>query len=387
MKEWTPRRVTLALLAGVFISTFPRFLMPPMLLAMAADFGTTLTTITLAASAYFFVYGLAQPLWGLVSDRIGRVRTMRTALVLAAIGDLASTIPMPVEAFVVVRGLSGAFMAGVFPAAIIYIGDAVKDPRQRQPVIATLMSGVAIGITLGTLLGGLGVGTLGWRPMFWIAAGGSLLVSWSVRRLPEPVREPAPPVREAFRIVLSSGWSWVLYALVFVEAGVLLGGFAMIPASIEVAGGTPAVAGLLTASYGLSVLAMSAAARRASAHVAAARLLVVGGVGAVLGFGLLAIGLSAPLVVASVVLQGVAWVFMHSTLQTWATSLTVRARATAVSLFAGFMFLGNAVGTFLAGLALEDAGSQALFLIATFVAALLTATAAAARRRFEHRLV
>ncbi|MHB1165848.1 MAG: MFS transporter [Candidatus Nanopelagicales bacterium] len=303
MKEWTPRRVTLALLAGVFISTFPRFLMPPMLLAMAADFGTTLTTITLAASAYFFVYGLAQPLWGLVSDRIGRVRTMRTALVLAAIGDLASTIPMPVEAFVVVRGLSGAFMAGVFPAAIIYIGDAVKDPRQRQPVIATLMSGVAIGITLGTLLGGLGVGTLGWRPMFWIAAGGSLLVSWSVRRLPEPVREPAPPVREAFRIVLSSGWSWVLYALVFVEAGVLLGGFAMIPASIEVAGGTPAVAGLLTASYGLSVLAMSAAARRASAHVAAARLLVVGGVGAVLGFGLLAIGLSAPLVVASVVLK------------------------------------------------------------------------------------
>lgn len=387
MTTWSQGRITTALLAGVFISTFSRFLMPPMLLEMAADFGTTLAAIALAASAYFFAYGLAQPVWGIVSDRIGRVRTMQTALVLAAIGDVASTIPMSLEAFVAVRGLSGACMAGVFPAALIYIGDSVKDPRKRQPAVAMLMTGVAIGITLGTLLGGLGIETLGWQPMFWATAAGSLLVAWFVRRLPEPEHEAAPPVLRSFRIILSSGWPWLLYLLVFVEAGVLLGGLAMIPASIEVAGGTPAVAGLLTAAYGVSVLVMSVAARRASASTSAARLLVIGGAGAVLGFGLLAIGISPVLVVAGVTLQGVAWVFMHSTLQTWATSLSVAARATAVSLFAGFMFLGNAVGTLSAGLTLERAGSQALFLGATVVALVLTVTAAAARRRFEHRLV
>lgn len=383
----TPRRIIAALLAGVFISTFARFLMPPMLLAMAADFEVTLGVISLAAAAYFLTYGLAQPVWGIISDKIGRVPVMRTALLLSALFDLASAIPMPIELFVVVRALGGACMAGVFPAALIYIGDAVHDPRERQPKIAVLMSGVALGITLGTLTSGLGVETIGWRAFYVITAGLCALVAWYVSGVPEPAR-PAPlPVRTAFATVLSNGWSWLLYALVFVEAGVLLGGFAMIPASIELSGGTPAIAGLLTAGYGVSVLVMSYIARTASARLAAAVLLVIGGTGAVLAYALLAIDITPVFVVGSVALLGVAWVFMHTTLQTWATSLTSEARATAVSLFAGFMFFGNAVGTLVAGVALEDAGSRALFLSAAAIALILTVVAATARRRFESRLV
>lgn len=382
-----PRSILTALLAGVFISTFARFLMPPMLLAMAGDFQVSLALISLAASAYFFTYGLAQPVWGIISDRIGRVAVMRTALLLSAVFDAASAIPMPIGAFIVVRAVSGACMAGVFPAALIYIGDAIHDPRERQPRIAVLMSGVAMGITLGTLTAGLGVETIGWRAFYVITAVLSGLVAWYVSRVPEPERPEPLPVARAFSLVLSSGWSWLLYALVFVEAGVLLGGFAMIPASVELAGGTPALAGLLTAGYGISVLVMSAIARSLSARWAAAVLIAIGGAGAVIGYGLLAVAISPIYVVVSVVLMGVAWVFMHSTLQAWATSLSAEARATAVSLFAGFMFFGNAVGTLLAGVVLQDAGSRTLFLALTAIALVLTIVAASARRRFEHRLV
>lgn len=387
MTHLVPRRVITALLAGVFISTFARFLMPPMLLAMAADFEVTLAIISLAASAYFLTYGLAQPVWGIISDRIGRVAVMRTALLLSALFDAASAIPMPVELFIVIRAVSGACMAGVFPAALIYIGDAIHDPRERQPRIALLMSGVAIGITLGTLVAGLGVEAIGWRAFYVMTAALSALIAWYVSRVPEPQRPEPLPVRRAFALVLSSGWSWLLYALVFVEAGVLLGGFAMIPASVELAGGTPALAGLLTAGYGLSVLVMSAIARTLSARWAAAVLIAIGGTGAFVGYGLLAIDVSPLFVVLSVILLGVAWVFMHSTLQTWATSLSAEARATAVSLFAGFMFFGNAVGTLIAGVALQDAGARALFLTLTAIALALTIVASTARRRFEHRLV
>lgn len=386
MTQALPRQVVLALLAGVFISTFARFLMPPMLLAMSTDFDVTLAVISLAASAYFLTYGLAQPVWGIVSDRIGRVAVMRTALLLSAVLDALSAIPMPIGAFVVMRALSGACMAGVFPAALIYVGDAISDPRDRQPRIALLMSGVAMGITLGTLAAGLGVETIGWRAFYLVTAALSALVAAYVSRVPEPPRAPSLPIRRSFSIVLSDGWSWLLYALVFVEAGILLGGFAMIPASIELAGNSPAVAGLLTAGYGVSVLVMSAIARYLSARLAAATLLVIGGAGAIIGFGLLAVEISPLLVIASVILLGVAWVFMHSTLQTWATSLTAEARATAVSLFAGFMFLGNGVGTLLAGFALESAGSRLLFLTVTLIALVLTAVAAIARRRFDNRL-
>lgn len=387
MSNAFPRRIVTALLAGVFISTFARFLMPPMLLAMAGDFAVSLAVISLAASAYFLTYGLAQPVWGIISDRIGRVAVMRTALLMSAGLDAISTIPMPIEAFIGVRALSGACMAGVFPAALIYIGDAIADPRERQPRIAVLMSGVAMGITLGTLGAGLGVETIGWRAFYLITAGLSALVAWYVTGIPEVDRPVPLPVRRAFAHVLSSGWSWMLYALVFVEAGVLLGALAMIPASIELAGATPAVAGLLTAGYGISVLIMSALARKASARWPAALLIAIGGSSAVVGYALLAIDIAPALVVTTVLLQGVAWVFMHSTLQTWATSLTSEARATAVSLFAGFMFFGNAVGTLIAGYALQNEGPRILFATASVVVLSLTIVASIARRRFEQRLV
>ena len=387
MNSPLPTRVIAALLAGVFISTFARFLMPPMLLAMSTDFAVTLAVISLAASAYFLTYGLAQPVWGVISDRIGRVAVMRLALLSSATLDALSAIPMPVSLFIVTRALSGACMAGVFPAALIYVGDAIKNPRDRQPRIALLMSGVAIGITLGTLAAGLGVETIGWRAFYLITAALSVAVALFVARVPEPQRGPTLPVAQAFAIVLTDRWSLLLYGLVFVEAGILLGGFAMIPASIELAGGTPAIAGLLTAGYGISVLVMSTIARYASAKLAAAVLLVIGGSGAIIGFGLLALSISPILVVVSVTLLGVAWVFMHSTLQTWATSLSSEARATAVSLFAGFMFLGNGVGTLLAGWGLENAGARSLFLTVTCIALLLTVIAAISRRRFESRIV
>ncbi len=208
----------------------------------------------------------------------------------------------------------------------------------------------------------------------------SVAVALFVARVPEPQRGPTLPVARALARVLTDRWSLLLYGLVFVEAGILLGGFAMIPASIELAGGTPAIAGLLTAGYGISVLVMST-------KLAAAVLLVIGGSGAIIGFGLLALSISPILVVVSVTLLGVAWVFMHSTLQTWATSLSSEARATAVSLFAGFMFLGNGVGTLLAGWGLENAGARSLFLTVTCIALLLTVIAAISRRRFESRIV
>ncbi len=65
-----------------------------MLLTMGQDFNVDLATITLSVSAYLLFYGLAQPVWGLISDRLGRISTLRLALILAAVMDLVSIIPM-----------------------------------------------------------------------------------------------------------------------------------------------------------------------------------------------------------------------------------------------------------------------------------------------------
>jgi MFS family permease len=78
----TPIRL---LQAAAFVATFDRFAMPPMLVAIAVDLGAPLGEVVRAAGLYFLVYGLSQPVWGSVSDRFGRVATMRVTLFLAGL--------------------------------------------------------------------------------------------------------------------------------------------------------------------------------------------------------------------------------------------------------------------------------------------------------------
>ncbi len=59
--------------------------------------------------------------------------------------------------------------------------------------------------------------------------------------------------------------------------------------------------------------------------------------------------------VLATVLIGLAWVAMHSSLQTWATEVLPSARATVVSLFAGSLFIGSSLGA-IAVADLADAG-------------------------------
>ena len=78
--------------ATTLVSTLDRFAMPPMLVAIATSLGVPLTQVVTAAGAYFLVYGLGQPLWGFASDRYGRVRTLRTSLVVAGVFSLVSAL-------------------------------------------------------------------------------------------------------------------------------------------------------------------------------------------------------------------------------------------------------------------------------------------------------
>ena len=60
-----------------FSSSVDRFLFAPLIVVIAADLGASLAAVTLAATAYFQAYGVMQPVWAVVSDRLGRVRTIR----------------------------------------------------------------------------------------------------------------------------------------------------------------------------------------------------------------------------------------------------------------------------------------------------------------------
>jgi MFS family permease len=76
---------------AAFFSSFDRFAIAPMLLTIAASLGASLTEVAATASLYYLFYDLMQPAWGMLSDRLGRVRVMRLTFFGAAFAGILSS--------------------------------------------------------------------------------------------------------------------------------------------------------------------------------------------------------------------------------------------------------------------------------------------------------
>lgn len=366
-----------------FVSTLDRFAMPPMLVAIAHDLDASLSDVVHAAGAYFLVYGLSQPLWGMVSDRLGRVRTMRLTLLVAGLLALLSAGAWSPLSLAVSRGLAGGFFGAAYPSTLIYVGDTVRI-SERQRDIARLMVGVATGTALASVGAGVLADVLSWRVAFLVTGAASVtLALWTLRSLPEPEATTRPgSVREAIGSVARSRVALLVLLFAFTEGAVLLGGLTMLPPAVENAGASAAVAGAVTAVYGVAVYLGSRLVGRLAATWHPSRLIGLGAGSAVVACGLLAISQEPPVAVVVALLLGLAWTSMHSSLQTWATEVLPDARATVVSFFAGSLFVGSALAAVLVA-ELADAGRFTVIYAAYAVLAVpLGIGAGLARRRW-----
>jgi len=369
--------------ATAFVSTLDRFAMPPMLVVIAHDLGVPLADVVRAAGAYFLAYGLSQPLWGMVSDRLGRVRTMQLTLIGAALATLASALSGSAGVLLLTRGLAGGFFGAAYPATLIYLGDTVPAVgRQRQ--IARLMVGVATGTAIASVGGGVLADMVSWRVAFLITGVASLALAWMLRRLPEPAETHRPAsLLEPLRTVSRSGIALLILLFAFVEGAVVLGGLTLLPPAVESSGATVTMAGAVTGVYGVSVFLGSRLVGRLSAHWHTAGLIGLGGAFAVLGCALFALSQQAVMAVVVAVVFGLAWTLMHSSLQTWATEVLPTARATIVSLFAGSLFVGSAVAAIVVSGPAEDGNYSLIYAGCAALAVPLAVGAGIGRRRWR----
>jgi predicted MFS family arabinose efflux permease len=368
---------------NAFVSILDRFAMPPLLIAIATDLDVPLSAVVQAAGVYFLAYGVSQPVWGLVSDSLGLVRTMRSALVVAGLAAVAAAFAVTPLMLGLARGVGGAFFGAAYPAGIIYVGDTVPaDSRQRE--LTRLMVGVALGTALASVGAGVIAELFTWRAVFVATGLAALILSVALRLLAEPPRtrnhrNPLAPLGTVAR----SGPALFVLGLAFVEGGVLLGVLTLLPSAIEAAGASTALAGGVASIYGVAVLVFAGAVGRLSRRLHPSRLIAVGAAAAVAACLVLSLSRAAPAAVAVTLLLGLAWAAMHSSLQTWATEVLPPARATVVSLFAGALFCGSALAA-VAVADLADAGRfRTIFLAAALVAVPLGLVAVWGRARWQ----
>lgn len=370
------------LMAAAFLSTFDRFTIAPMLVTIAADLRVSLAEVSAAASLYFLLYGLMQPVWGMLSDRLGRVRVIRLALILALVPGLVSAFTPNLAVLVAARALAGGLFAGVIPASLVYIGDTVPmDSRQRALANQLASSGVATG--LATAGAGLAAYLDLWRLAFAVPVVASLVLGLLLARLPEPEREAG----EAGALVrigqfLKSPWAVLVVLLALVEGGVILGFLTYLAPALESGGYGAAVSGLAVGLFGVATLVWSRLTGRVTDRFGKGASILLGG--ALLSAGYAAGAASQGFfgIAASAFLVGGGFAFMHPTLQNWATEVLPEARATVISLFAAALFVGSGLATVLAAPLAENGAFTLLFGLAALTGLPLGLVGAIARRSY-----
>jgi predicted MFS family arabinose efflux permease len=385
--EWAPKGshggLPLLQLAA-FFSSFDRFAVAPMLVTIAASLGAPLSEVAATASLYYLLYGVMQPVWGMLSDRVGRVRVMRLTLFGATLAGVISALAPNLGVLVATRALVGGLFAAVIPAALVYVGDTV-GMDSRQKALADLMAASAVGTALATALGGLAAYLDAWRIAFAVPALAGGVLALLLRRLPEPegfaLEGREGPLVQIGR-VLARPWAVAVVVIAAVEGAVILGFLTFLAPSLESDGFSPAVAGLAVGLYGLAVLGWTRAVKLVSDRLGPAALILIGGGMLALGYASGALGQSLASVSIAAVLVGGGFAFMHSTLQTWATEVVPEARATVISLFAAALFVGSGVATTVAAPLAEAGSFGLLFATAAVVAVPLGLFAALARWRY-----
>jgi len=368
--------------AGPFVTMIDRFAVAPVLIPIALEFRAPVGAVAIAATAYYFAYGLAQPFWGFASDRVGRIRVIRISLAATAAACALSALAPNLDLLIGTRILAGASVCAILPTALVYLGDVVPFSR-RHAVIADVLAAVAVGTAAGSLGAGLFAHYLSWRLIFGVIAVLAAAVAVAMGRLPES-RPPVPAGGPFVQLRQAVRRPWARFVILFAipEGAMVLGFLVFFAPALEANGTNPAVAGLVVAAYGGAVLAGTRVIKRIATRTPAWVPIGIGGAMAIGGY--LAAGLDQhvlSILLASVLIGG-CYSFMHSTMQAWATEIAPEVRGTAAALFVTAAFTGGAIGSGLGALFAQQHQYGRLFLVAAALSVPVVIVAGLARARY-----
>jgi MFS family permease len=185
-----PRRRGLAVLFAVVIVDLVGFgIVMPVLPFWAREFGADAAGFGLLQSSYAAAQLLCAPLWGRLSDRLGRRRVLLWTIAGTALALLATGLAPSLAWLFAARSLAGGFAANVSVASA-YIAD-VTAPEERTRWMGLLGASFGVGFVLGPALGGL-LAPFGHAvPMLFTAGLAALNWGFALALLAEPERHAA----------------------------------------------------------------------------------------------------------------------------------------------------------------------------------------------------
>jgi EmrB/QacA subfamily drug resistance transporter len=199
----------------LFLAALDQTIVSTALPTIAGELGG-LDQLSWVVTSYLLASTASTPLWGKISDLLGRKIVLQSAVVIFLVASALAGLSQDMGQLIAFRALQGLGGGGLMVLVLATIADVVP-PRDRGKYTGLFGGVFAVSMIIGPLLGGFFVDSLSWRWIFYINIPlglVSLVVLQLVLRLPREHRDVVIDWLGAALMV-----SGVVLALLVVEWG------------------------------------------------------------------------------------------------------------------------------------------------------------------------
>lgn len=179
------------LMVGLFISELNETIFSTALPTVVGELGG-IDQMLWVGTAYVLAATISMPIYGRLSDQIGRKRVFLAGVVIFLVGSVIGGLAAAMGWLIAGRVVQGLGSGGLVILVQAIVADVIPA-RQRARYLSALGAVFALAALLGPVLGGWLTEGVGWRWAFWVNLPlGGVAVGLAAAFLPRSARRAAP---------------------------------------------------------------------------------------------------------------------------------------------------------------------------------------------------
>ena len=159
-------RILGAVMIGIFLAALDQTVVGTALPRIITDLNGN-NLYTWAFTAYLLTSTISGPLYGKLSDMLGRRPIFLFGVSIFLVGSVLSGLSQEMWQFIVARGIQGLGAGALFPIALAIIGD-IFAPSERGQYQGLFGAVFGLSILIGPAIGGLITDNFGWHWVFFV---------------------------------------------------------------------------------------------------------------------------------------------------------------------------------------------------------------------------
>lgn len=204
-------------MAGLFFAALANFAMmhaPQALLPeISREFRVSVDTVSWAIGATTIGAAVGVLLWARLSDRWGRIRTLKLSVLIGLCLGFVTPLVPTFELFIILRAAQGLALAGLVGIAVVALAETIR-PHVLGIALGTYVAGNTVGGLAGRVFGGLVIDELGWRGSLLFVAAISAVATVLFFVLIPPTAVAPKPGLSVWRGLISNLSNWGVFSLV-----------------------------------------------------------------------------------------------------------------------------------------------------------------------------